>query len=210
MSLAVPRFATGDDHPVLEGYSLFCHRLDVGDEALRARLRQARAFLAAHPDLDAWMALPVPTRLVDLGRNGAWSFVVWAVFDGRVAIDMDLLAAKHLFGLHQTVETMWPDELDGAHKVAERLRWTPKWARDVIDETLCAVMAHSGRRFAELTVADVDAFCDALDTSPLATTSTRKSWRHRSFGIRQLLYELDMTAAPPERILPRASLAQRF
>lgn len=59
MSIPVPRFATDDDHPLLEGYALFCHQLDIKDAALRERLRHARAFLAAHGDLEAWMARPL-------------------------------------------------------------------------------------------------------------------------------------------------------
>ena len=97
MTAAVARLGTDADHPILDSYARFCQEAGVGDRGMRDRLRHARAFLAIHPDLTAWMARPVTARLADLDRDRAWLLIVWAVFTGRVAIDMDLLAAKHLF-----------------------------------------------------------------------------------------------------------------
>jgi hypothetical protein len=59
MTAAVARFATQDDHLLLDGYARFCHRLGLADRGLRDRLRLARLFLAEHPDLDAWLAGPL-------------------------------------------------------------------------------------------------------------------------------------------------------
>jgi hypothetical protein len=62
VTAAVARLATEQDHPLIEGYAAFCQDLiDAGvltDRARRDRLRLARQFLAAHPDLAAWMARP--------------------------------------------------------------------------------------------------------------------------------------------------------
>jgi hypothetical protein len=195
---------------MLDGYARFCQEAGVGDRGMRDRLRHARSFLAAHPDLDVWMARPVTARLADLDRDPAWLLIVWAVSSGRVAIDMHLLAAKHLFGLRHTAETLWPDDLAAARAVGAGLGWSPKWARDVVDETGCAVMAFSGRRLGELSDDDLDRFLDELAVSPSASAATRKSWHRRMFGVRQVLYELRVIATPPRRRLPSASVAERF
>jgi hypothetical protein len=155
------------------------------------------------------MTRPVTARLADLQRDRAW-WIVWAVFTGRMTIDMDLLAAKHLFGLRHTAEALWPEDLAAARDVGRRLGWSPKWVQDVVDQTTCALMAFRGRRLRELTDNDVDQFLKALAVSPSATAATRKSWHRRMFGVRQVLYELDVIAAPPRRRVPRASVADRF
>lgn len=46
MSAAVARWATNEDHDLIDGYARFCHDIGVGDAALRERLRLARLFLA--------------------------------------------------------------------------------------------------------------------------------------------------------------------
>jgi integrase len=209
MTAAAARRGIDGDHRLLDDYAVFSQAC-TGDRGLRDRLRATRAFLATHPDLDVWMSRPVTTRLADLRRDRAWLFIVWAVFTGRVRIDMDLLAAKHLFGLRQTVAGLWPDDLAAAHGIASQLGWSPKWARDVIDETLCTVMAHSGHRLRELTDTDIETFLAALTACPFASKATAKSWHRRTFGVRQVLYELAVVADPPRRVLPKASLAERL
>jgi len=84
VTAAVARVATPDDHPLLDGYAAWCHTLGVSDRVLRDRLWQARQFLAAHPDLDAWMRRPVAARLADLGRIRAWSLVTYLILTGGV------------------------------------------------------------------------------------------------------------------------------
>ena len=114
MTAAVARWATDDDHPLIEAYAEFCHQLGVSDRTLRDRLRVARAFLVAHPDLDAWMGRPTRSRLADLGRIRAWPLVSWAGLVGRVRVDLDLLVAKDLGGMSATVRQLWPNELGAA------------------------------------------------------------------------------------------------
>jgi hypothetical protein len=53
MTAAVARWATEDDHPLIDAYARFCRDLALSDRALRDRLRLARAFLVQHPDLEA-------------------------------------------------------------------------------------------------------------------------------------------------------------
>ncbi len=83
MTAAVARWATDDDHALIEDYARFCHSLGLADRGLRDRLRLARLFLAEHPDLDGWMARPTRTRLADLCRIKAWPLVSWAALRGQ-------------------------------------------------------------------------------------------------------------------------------
>jgi hypothetical protein len=61
-------------------------------------------FLAAHPDLDTWLARPVPTRLADLRRIRAWSLISYLACAGEIGLDIDLLLAKELGGFGLTAE----------------------------------------------------------------------------------------------------------
>jgi hypothetical protein len=62
----------------------------------RQRLHAARAFLDAHPDLDAWMATPVDMRLVELRRREfAWQLVAFAIVSGRCQADPEFLFVKN-------------------------------------------------------------------------------------------------------------------
>lgn len=103
VAAAVARFATQDDHLLLDGYARFCHRLGLADRGLRDRLRLARLFLAEHPDLAAWMTRPTRTRLADVRRIKAWPLLSWAALSGAVRVDLDLLAAKDLGGMSAAV-----------------------------------------------------------------------------------------------------------
>jgi hypothetical protein len=55
MTATVARWATEDNHPLIDAYARFCRDLALSDRALRDRLRLARAFLVQHPDLEAWL-----------------------------------------------------------------------------------------------------------------------------------------------------------
>ena len=127
MNAPVPRFATEADHPLLDGYACFCAGAGLSDSAVRDRLFQARSFLVAHPDLRAWMARPVRTRLADLKRHRAWPLLVWAALAGRINLDIDLLAAKQLYGLSLTASRLWPGDIVSAGQVGVRLGWSRTW-----------------------------------------------------------------------------------
>lgn len=104
MTAAVAREATAADHGLLAEYVVRCRELGVSDRALRDRLRAARSFLRAHPDLDAWMGRSTEHRLVDLARTKAWPLLVFAIGTGRLRLDMELAGAKNLTGLGRIVE----------------------------------------------------------------------------------------------------------
>ena len=124
MTAPVPRFATDDDHLLLEGYARFCHQVALPDRALRERLRLPRLFLAEHPDLGEWMARPTRSRLADLRRIKAWPLLSWAGLSGLVRLDLDLLAAKDLGGMSATVRQLWPEDFERLWETARRLGWS--------------------------------------------------------------------------------------
>lgn len=210
MTAAVARWATDDDHPVIEDYASFCHHLGVTDRALCDRLRLARAFLDRHPDLGAWLARPTRTRLADLQRIKAWPLVSWAALTGRVRIDLDLLAAKDLGGMSATVRQLWPIEFDVLWVAARRLGWSYYWSRSVIDQFVPAVVAWSSTPIDQLNVEQLDAFATALGKVTSASFTTRKQWHGRLFGLRQLLFECGQIPEPPKRGPTGATIEDRL
>jgi site-specific recombinase XerD len=210
MSRPVPRLATEHDHDLLAGYAGYCATLPITDAMRRARLRAARAFLAAHPDPEAWLARPLPARLADLRRIEAWPLLCYLACAGDIALDIDLLLAKDVGGLGRTAERCWASDLARANEVAMRLGWRPNWIRTVVRECLPLVLIWTGRRLPELGEADIDAFRAAIDASPAATRWSRRSYSSRLYSLRILLFELGTLARPPRRSLPAATLAERF
>ena len=152
MTAPVPRFATDEDHLLLEGYARFCHQVALPDRALRDRLRLARLFLAEHPDLGEWMTRPTRTRLADLRRSKAWPLLSWAGLSGLVRLDLDLLAAKDLGGMSATVRQLCPEDFGRLWETARRLGWSYYWGRSVIDQFVPAVIAWS-----QTTIPGIDA-----------------------------------------------------
>jgi integrase len=210
MTAAVARFATQDDHLLLDGYARFCHRLGLADRGLRDRLRLARLFLAEHPDLGAWLARPTRTRLADLHRVKAWPLISWAALSGAVRIDLDLLAAKDLGGMSATVRKLWPQDFQRLWDTARRLGWSYYWSRSVIDQFVPAVLAWSHTTICELDATVLDNFAGALEEVTSASATTIKQWHGRLFGLRQLLFECGQLPQPPKRGPAGASVEQRL
>lgn len=210
MTAAVDRWATDDDHPVIEDYARFCHELGVTDRALRDRLRLARLFLGQHGDLETWLARPTRARLADLQRIKAWSLVSWAALVGRVRVDLDLLAAKDLGGMSATVRQLWPAEFDRLWEAARRLGWSYYWSRSVIDQFVPAVRAWSSTPIDQLDGERLDAFEAALADVTSMSVTTRKQWHGRLFGLRQLLFECGHVPQPPKRGPSGATIEDRL
>ncbi|MGQ0805787.1 MAG: tyrosine-type recombinase/integrase, partial [Actinomycetota bacterium] len=206
----MPRLATEDDHDLLDGYARFCASLGATDRTLRYRLRTARAFLAVHPDLDAWMARPLDARLADLRRTQAWPLFSYLACEGTIRLDIDLLLAKNQGGFGLTAERYWRLDFERARGVATRLGWQANWTRDVVRETLPLVLVWAGKHLDELDEADFDGFRAAVEASPAATRWSRRSYSARLFSVRILLFELGILATPPRRAYTAATLAERF
>lgn len=210
MTAAVARWATDADHPLIEDYAGFCHRLKVTDPALRHRLHVARLFLAEHPDLHGWMRRPTRTRLADLRRIKAWPLVSWAALCGRIKADLDLLAAKDLGCMSASVRQLWPEDLERLRETAHRLRWGSYWSRSVIDQFLPVVVAWSSTTISDITSQLLEEFEVALGEIPSASRTTRKQWHGRLFGLRQLLFECGQLPEPPLRGPTGASIEDRL
>jgi len=210
MSAPVPRLAIETDHELLDGYARFCAGLGLCDGGLRDRVFLARAFLDAHPDLDAWLARPLPARLADLRRIRAWPLLCHLAITGEIRLDIDLLLAKSQGGFGRTAKRYWAVDFERARSVATRLGWAPNWTRDVVRECLPLVLAWSGKCLDELGDADLDGFRAAVEASPAATRWSRHGYSARLFSMRILLYELGILATPPRRAYRAATLAERF
>jgi len=210
MSATVARWATTEDHPLIEDYARFCHDLGTTDRALRDRLRIARAFLTEHSDLANWMSRPTPIRLVDLHQLKAWPLVSWAGLSGRVQLDLDLLAAKDLGGMSATTRRLWPHDFERLWQSARRLNWSYYWSRSVIDQLVPAVIAWSATPITGIDANVLIGFEAELKKVSSASATTRKQWHARLFGLRQLLFESGQLPAPPKRGPDPASLDERL
>jgi hypothetical protein len=194
VTAAVARLATDRDHPLMESYARHCHDLIaagvLSDRARRDRLRLARQFLDQNPDLDAWMSQPLPARLRDLDRVKAWPLLTYAILTGRLVVDLDLLLVKDLGGFGHAAERLHVDDYRAGREIAARLGWSRRWSDDVLHECLPLLLAWTGRSMRTLTGDDLDRFEAALQTSMVVSVSSRRAYRARLFGLRQLLFEV--------------------
>lgn len=210
MTAPVARFATENDHPLLDDYARFCYELELTDRALRDRLHLARNFLAHHPDLEVWMARPTRTRLADLSRIRAWSFLSWAGLAGRLQLDLDLLCAKNFGSMSATIRQLQPGAFCQLWERARRLGWSYYWSRSVIDQFVPGVLAWSATRIEQISGELLDAFEVALSEVESASATTRRQWHGRLFGLRQLLFEGGQLDVPPVRGVRGASVEERL
>lgn len=210
MTAAVPRFATAEDHTLLDGYARFCAQIGVSDRALRDRLRLAREFLARFPDLDAWLTRPTRARLEDLSRIRAWPLLAWAGLSGRIHLDLDLLCAKNVGSMCATLRCLDPEGFEQLWDRSRRLGWSYYWGRSVIDQFVPAVLAFCASEINELSAEALDAFQVALGDVESASLTTRRQWNGRLFGLRQLLFENGQLDTPPRRGSRGASIEEHF
>ena len=210
MSAAVSRTATTIDHGLLPAYIEHCQRLGCSDRAFRDRLRIARSFLAAHPELDAWMQRPIQYRLLELRRTGAWPLLVFAIGTGRVRLDLELAATKHLQGLGVIVEAQHPDDFAAVRAAGQRLGWTTGWVDTVLHGCLAVVLAWTGGTIAELNTEELQRFEVELQETPTVPRSSARAYRARLASLRQLLFELGIHDQAPRRRPWGRTLEQRF
>ena len=214
MTAAVARLATEDDHELIESYAGYCHDLIaagvLSDRARRDRLRLARQFLDQHPDLDGWMGRPLPARLRDLDRVKAWPLLTFAILTGRLVVDLDLLLVKDLGGFGHATERLHAEDYRSGREIAARLGWSRRWTYDVLHECLPLLLAWTGRSMRAVTGDDLDRFEAALQASMVVSVSSRRAYRARLFGLRQLLFEARVIDRPPTRQRTAASFVDRL
>jgi site-specific recombinase XerD len=200
------------DPPLLVDYAGHCVGLGLAPVSISNRLWHARAFLAAYPDLAAWMVRPADARLADLARSQAWPLVAFVVLSGQVRIDMDLLAAQRLGSLARSAEVVFPTGFAAVREAAGRLGWSPRWSQRVVRDGLPIVLAFAGKGPQQLTETDLDDFAGAVEATPMASASLRSACRNRMHALRQVLYKARVLDRPPPRRARRAAggLAQRL
>lgn len=191
----------GGDRGLLADYGDYCAELPIGLEPRQARLRGAAAFLAAFPNLDAWMQRPLEVRLRDLRRHDrAWGLLSYALLTGTLSPDFSLLVAKNVGpGFAPLLARLYPDDVARLAAAADRLDIKGRWARHVIDQTLPLVVAATGRRPTALTVADLDDVQRSLQASPLLPAPMRQESLARLHALRRLLFEAGITDEPAVR-----------
>ncbi len=210
MSTAVARNATTADHDWMSAYVEHCHRLGCSDRALRDRLRSARAFLGAHPDPSAWMALPTADRVAELRRTHAWPLLVFLIGTGRLQLDLELAAAKNLTGLGAIVEAHQVEDFAAARAAGLRLSWTPAWVDTVLGECLAVILAWHGGAVADLSEQVFADFDEQLGHTMQLSRSSLRAYRARLASLRQLMFEIGVHDAPPRRRPWSRTLEQRF
>lgn len=196
---APARQAKWFDAGLLEAYAEHCAARGLGGDYTAVRLTAARQFLDRHRDLDRWMELPLQQRLGELERGPlAWHVIAFAAFTGRVGMDFDLLAAKHVgqaFG--PALEALYPDDLATLRAAAQRLNWAAAWMTAVLRNALPLAVAATGRAPRQLTFADIEAVRAAVRTSPYYVPSVRHAHGSHLHSLARLLFEAGFIDTPP-------------
>ena len=190
---------------VLVGYARSVAGLSIGHEAKRHRRNAATELLNAHPDLEAWMARPTRTRLADLARSHAWSFITWCFLERVLVPDLDLLLAKTPGDLYVEWGQRHADDVARVTEVARRYSWSANWTRDVARNGLAVLCLWSGNELAELTDDVFAAFTAALADTPSARRDARLHNQARAFSLHQACYELRICHHTPRKNRPPAA-----
>ena len=190
---------------VLVDYARFVAGLSVGPNAKRHRRNAASDLLAAHPDLQAWMARPTVARVADLDRSHAWSFITWCFLEGILVPDLDLLLTKTPGDLYIEWGQRHADGVARVTEVARRYSWSANWTRDVARNALAMLCLWSGKDLDELTDDVFDAFTAALADTPSARRDARLHNQARAFSLHQACYELRICAHTPRKNRPPAA-----
>lgn len=198
------------DRGLLASYLAHVKALGLGDRAIRDRVRIATGFLDRHPDLQAWMGLPTAGRITELKRTGAWPLLCYAIGTGQLRLDLELAGAKQLTGLARIVEDRDPQAFAAARAAGLALGWKPSWVETVLGECLAVLLAWHGGQVAGLSSQVVDAFDAELAACMTIPHSSRRAYRNRIAGIRQLLFETRVIDTPPRRRPWARSLEQRL
>jgi integrase len=196
--------AIGTAGDVLGDYERFVAGLDVNPSQRWQRRRAARAFLARHCDLEVWMARPTAARLADLHRLKAWPLLSWLFVEGHLRPDLELLLAKP-GGVDLGVwwSDAHPDDVRLAHEIAERLGWSPNWARQVIHHSAPVLCLWRGKTLSKLTDDDFDVAARAAEQANVRP-STSARFAGRCLALRQLCFQAGIVDQPPPDSKPPA------
>jgi len=182
---------------LLSDYECFVDALDLDPRQRWQRRRAGRVFLERYPDVAAWMCRPTSARLADLHRFKAWPLFTWLVVDGRLRADLELLLAKP-GGVD--LGTWWSiahaEDVGLAYEVAQRLGWSPNWARQVIRHSAPVLCLWLAKTFTQLTDDDFDAAARQAEQVNVRA-STRDRFAGRCLALRQLCFQAGIVNRPP-------------
>ena len=184
---------------LLEVYADRLHLIGGSPDYRRDRVAAARRFLAAHPDLDVWMATRLDARLAELHRRPlVWPLVGFALLTGRCRRpDPELLFAKK-FGhsMARWSGALFPQDHAGLANAADRLGLSGEAAGQLLRQALPLAVAFSGHAPSQLTVGDLDALAAAVDATQQLTPPMRRKWHAHVFALRRVLFEGGVIDAP--------------
>ena len=149
---------------------------------------------------------PLPARLRDLDRVKAWPLLTYAILTGQLVIDLDLLLVKDLGDFGHATERLNADDYRAGREIAARLGWSRRWTYDVLHECLPLLLAWTGRSMRSLAGEDLDRFEAELQASVVVSVSSRRAYRARLFGLRQLLFEARDHRHPADSPADRSQL----
>lgn len=188
--------AGGSVTDLLGEYLRWVDGLEMTPQGKRLRRLAAQRFLAAYSDLDNWMERPTPARVADLARTRGWTFLTWCFCVGRLAPDIDLLAAVGAGNHYVTWSRFNSEDVDRASEMGRRLGWADSWIRLVCVTGMGMVCLWAQKQMDELGDADLKAFEDAVNEAPSMSANHRHKTINYLFGVRQVLYQLDIIDTP--------------
>ncbi len=126
---------------------------------------------------------PTQSRLADLRRTGAWSFLTWCLLQGVVRPHVDLLLAKTPGDLYGEWGRIYPGDVERVVEVAGRFQWSDNRTSDVSIGGLAVTCLWVDKTLDQLTDADFDAFTAAVDSAPSVRANCRGHHHARAFSI---------------------------
>lgn len=99
----------------------------------------------------------------------------------------------------RVVETRDLGKFAAARTAALRLGWQTSWTETVLSECLAVLLAWHGGHVNDLTSEVVDAIDAELAACSTIPPSSRRAYRNRLAGVRQLLFETRAIDTPPRR-----------
>jgi integrase len=184
----------------LEQFATYSSTLALSADAVELRVRLARRFVAAHPDLSVWSQRTVTARLADLERIKAWPFVAWMILRGDIAADVEFLLVKHAGCLHRIALDLHPGCFEPVTAAAARLGWSPRWAHTVAQQGVTVIVAANAQDPAgALTAEHLTAASTTAASTRLLSESQRDTRRKVFNGVHQALYEAGIVDEPQRR-----------
>ena len=214
MTAAVARAATAADHGLLAGYARALQALGPAATGRCATgCVSPGTSSTAIPICRRGWRLPTAGRVTELqthGRVAAGGATL--IGTGQLRLDLELAGAKHLTGLgpHRRGPRS-AGVRGGPGRRAGDWAGQPAWVETVLGECLAVLLAwHGGHGRRPEPAEVVDAFDAELAACMTIPRSSRRAYRNRLAGLRQLLFEIRVIDTPPRRRPWARTLEQRF